>query len=150
MCNNCVRKKSGGRYCASKFIKMCEAFGPTHFEPFDCAISGPEPPQDASVVQFLYFVLFALYQGMDSFNCWPLVSAEAFPSVKHFPILTSSAASLLATRQPGTQSLGRHCAPERRPRAERQYRLPEKKRVHRAWLCTRTKAEGLAVTHGEV
>ncbi len=35
--------------------------------------------------------------------------------------------------------------PEGRPRAERQYRLLDK-RVHRAWLCSRTKAEGFAVT----
>ena len=45
---------------------MCGAFGPAHSAHFYCALSASGPPPDTIAAQFISFVRFAVYLGMDT------------------------------------------------------------------------------------
>ncbi len=61
--NICVRRGSGGRYCAIKVRRRCGAFGPTHVLHCFLRDLGRRPPPETIFEQFqYYFVWFSFFR----------------------------------------------------------------------------------------
>ncbi len=97
-----VKRRNQGPKLRNQTVKNVRGILPARF----AKLGFPRPRSNECFVNLFSVVSFAKYLGMDTYNCWPLVSAQAFLRVKHLPTMTSSAVSFLSAKQLGTQSLG--------------------------------------------